>query len=211
MRIQHLAAACALALVVPVLASAPALAAAATNQAPTAAFTFTNTGRTFDFDGTGSSDADGQIVYSEWHYGDGSGTNCNCTGGTADTYTYSRSGTFTVTLTVTDNDGATSTVTHNVVVPDTAVKRDVTGHARAFSRGRIVKVTVESDARPANTAGGKQLSWTIKVNGFTTFSTSQTWGQTATWSADFKRTTGKYHVVVYKNGKVARALTVCSK
>jgi PKD repeat protein len=100
--------------------------AAGVNNPPTAAFTATpttaNPGQTVTFNGSGSTDSDGTIAKYEWDL-DGDGTYETNTGTTATTTkSYTTSGTVAAKLRVTDDKGATSTVTHNVIVqkPPTA-------------------------------------------------------------------------------------------
>jgi PKD repeat protein len=84
----------------------------AANVPPVAAFTSSVSNLTANFDGTGSSDSDGTIAGYSWNFGDQSASSTSAT----PTHVYATAGTYTVTLTVTDNSGATTSVSHPVVV-----------------------------------------------------------------------------------------------
>ena len=80
------------------------------NQPPTAAFTQNCSQLDCTFTST-SSDPDGTITSQQWTFGDGA------TGsGASPLHHYTAAGTYTVTLTVTDDRGATTAVSHDVLV-----------------------------------------------------------------------------------------------
>ena len=82
------------------------------NQPPVSAFTSTVTNLSVAFDGSTSADPDGTIASYSWNFGDGTAASTVV----KPTHVYAAAGSYNVTLTVTDNQGATSQVTHAVVV-----------------------------------------------------------------------------------------------
>jgi PKD repeat protein len=82
-----------------------------TNAAPTAAFSSTPTGFSAAFTDS-STDGDGSISSRAWNFGDDTAVSH----ATNPTHLYSTGGTYKVSLSVTDNGGATSTVSHPVVI-----------------------------------------------------------------------------------------------
>jgi PKD repeat protein len=85
------------------------------NATPVADFTSNCAGVSCSFDAVGSADTDGTIQAYAWTFGDGTQA-----AGSSATHAYGHSGTFSVSLTVTDDDGASTTVSKDVVVTNTA-------------------------------------------------------------------------------------------
>jgi hypothetical protein len=84
----------------------------APNADPTAAFTQTCVGLSCSFDASASSDTDGTIASYSWDFGDGSAIGS----GETPNHVFPSGNSYPVKLTVTDNDGASTSVTHSVVV-----------------------------------------------------------------------------------------------
>ena len=137
----------------------PVAAGPAPNQPPTSAFSSSCTYLDCAFDASASSDSDGALAAYSWDLGDGA---------TASTpnpsHTYSVAGTYPVTLVVADDDGATSTLTHQVVVQEAPVPSSVAyvGSAIAVASNAAPVVAVPASANP-----GDRLVLALSLNNTT--------------------------------------------
>ena len=134
---------------------------------PVADFNFTPNGLSVFFDASISTDDNDDIVSWDWDFGDG-----NTGTGETTNHSFASSGTYTVELTVTDSADQTDTISHDVIVSDSAFASDT------FAR------TVASGWGTADIGGPWRSTTLLSVDGSTGVLAFTAAGQGATPSLD---------------------------